>query len=222
MRKKFLILLCIFIITSAIGCQTSAKKPVVPEQKPDQVNNNELTASERRILADKLADIAEDVDRVEKATVIVTSIGMTNNLQKNTGNGLTNNRSNNNLNKNDNQNNQNNIRDDFNNNLNNNNISNLNNNNRIDYSGLLIMVGLNLTNETKNNINNANSIKKTVANKLKASDNRISQVLVTSDPNLVERINDVAAGMIRGEPVRNFEDDVKDLNKRLRQQQPAF
>ena len=50
----------------------------------------------------------------------------------------------------------------------------------------MVMVGLSLD-ENMNSADKANEIKRT-ANKLKASDKRISQVLVTTDPGLVQRL----------------------------------
>jgi len=84
------------------------------------------------------------------------------------------------------------------------------------------MVGLNLDSKTENNPTMARNIKQTVANKLKNSDQRISQVLVTTDPTLIQRINDVAAGIIQGKPINNFESDIKDMITKIKQQQPAF
>ena len=83
------------------------------------------------------------------------------------------------------------------------------------------MVGLSLQ-EGMNTADKADEIKRTVANKLKASDKRISQVLVTTDPGLVQRLNDVAAGIIQGRPIQGYQEDINDLMRRMRQQQPAF
>jgi len=57
---------------------------------------------------------------------------------------------------------------------------------------------------------------------LTASDRRISQVLVTTDPNLIKRINDVAAGIIEGKPIQNFQTEINDITGKLKQQRPAF
>lgn len=85
----------------------------------------------------------------------------------------------------------------------------------------MVMVGLSLD-ENMNSADKANEIKRTVANKLKASDKRISQVLVTTDPGLVQRLSDVAAGIIQGRPIQGYKDDLNDLTRSMRQQQPAF
>ncbi|MGS0745678.1 YhcN/YlaJ family sporulation lipoprotein [Syntrophomonas erecta subsp. sporosyntropha] len=201
MRKKIALLLCLVFLNLIIfsGCQSAAKKPVTPEQKPRVTRSadGDLTASERRVLATRLSNLAQNVQGVQKATVVVSSIAMTNN-GKTTRNTINN----------------------PNTAINNN--TNLNRDTAVNYSGLVIMVGLTLTPNMMKNANDVNEIKRTVANKLKASDKRISQVLVTTDPNLIVRINDVAVGIIQGRPVQSYQDDVNNLINRLKQQQPAF
>jgi hypothetical protein len=87
------------------------------------------------------------------------------------------------------------------------------------YDGLVVMIGLSLNNDGEKQ---DKEIKEEVRQKVKASDNRITQILVTSDPDLMKRISDVAAGIIEGKPVKNFEKDVNDLKQEIKQQQPAF
>jgi len=191
LRKIFTLLLCIsFLLIGLIGCQTTAKKPMTPERKPGVTTKKpttEMTASERRVMANKLSKMAENVKGVKRASVIVSSIGMTN-----TGNNATTNK------------------------MTNTNAA------RTNYSGQVVMVGLTLEPTATRDAATINKVKSTVANKLKASDRRISQVLVTTDPNLIKRINDVAAGIIEGKPIQNFQNEINDITGKLKQQRPAF
>jgi YhcN/YlaJ family sporulation lipoprotein len=191
LRKIFTLLLCIsFLLISLMGCQTTAKKPMTPERKPGVTTKKpttEMTASERRVMASKLSKMAESVQGVKRASVVVSSIAMTNTDNTATTNKMTN-----------------------------------TNAARTNYSGQVVMVGLTLEPTATRDAATINKVKSTVANKLKASDSRISQVLVTTDPNLIKRINDVAAGIIEGKPIQNFQDDINDINNKLKQQRPAF
>jgi len=84
------------------------------------------------------------------------------------------------------------------------------------------MVGLTLDNNIMNDTAKIKTIKQTVANRMQAADARISQVLVTSDPDLMKRINNVASGLLNGKPVKSFENDIKNLGRDLQREMPAF
>ncbi len=207
MRKKIALVVCIGLVVVSLvgGCQSSAKKPV-PEQKSDQ--GIQMTASERRVLASKLSQIAEDVEGVERATVVVSSIGITNAAVPNPGRTDVVNDENQGYSP------------DRDSQMEGNNANNGQLNNQVGqgyYNGMVVMVGLTLNQNTSNDVNKANSIEQTIKTKLKASDKRISQVLVTTDPNLIKRINDLAAGIIEGKPIQSFEKDINDLNSKLKQ-----
>lgn len=217
MKKQTIVALCISILllTMATGCDNAAKKPMTDNRSTNITNNGEMTPSERRVMASKLSNLAENVDGVQRVSVVVTSIAMTNNVTGKTTTGTTATRDINRV-----------VNPEGVGNVNPNTVGNANptpntavNGN---YSGLIVMVGLNLESKAENNPSMANNIKKNVANKLKNSDRRISQVLVTTDPTLIQRINDVAAGVIQGKPIQNFQSDIKDLTTQIKQQQPAF
>lgn len=214
MKKQTLVVLCISILLlSMIGCQTTAKKPMT-NRSTNITNTGEMTPSERRVMASKLSNLAENVDGVQRAAVVVSSIAMTNNMTSRTPTSTTANKNINRV-----------VNPEGVGNVNPNTVGNANPTRTAvkgNYSGLIVMVGLNLDSKTENNPTMARNIKQTVANKLKNSDQRISQVLVTTDPTLIQRINDVAAGIIQGKPIKNFESDIKDMITKIKQQQPAF
>ncbi len=189
MRKKVVILLCLslFLFILGAGCQSVAKKPTVPEQRLDQQSNNNITASERRVMASKFSQIAENVDGVEKASVVVASTDIV-------GVGVPGLSTKDNM-----DNNKNNAATDV-----------------TDGNNMLVMVGLVLDEDVRNDVNKASNIRQTVSQKIKASDNRVSQVLVTTDPNLAERINNLAEKVIKGEPIENFKADLKDLKNKIK------
>lgn len=224
MQKRMVLFICSVLILgsmAAAGCQTAAKKPMAPDQKPNTTDTNdaELSASERRVMASRLSNMAQEVDGVKSATVVVSSIGMTGmntgtNTGTNTGmNNRTNNRNTTNTL-------DNNMNGQATNNANPNTVTNRTNTGT-NASGLVVMIGITLD-QNKNDANMANQVKRNVVNKIKASDKRISQVLVTTDPGMVERLNDVAAGIIQGRPIQGYQDDLSDLTRSMRQQQPAF
>lgn len=224
MKKKLVLFICSVLILgsmTAAGCQTTAKKPMAPNQKPNttDTNNGELSASERRVMASRLSNMAQEVDGVKSATVVVSSIGMTGmNTGMNTGNNTGLNNRTNTRNTTDML--DNNMNGQATNNANPNTVTNRTNNGT-NASGLIVMIGITLD-QSKNDANMANQVKRNVVNKIKASDKRISQVLVTTDPGMVERLNDVAAGIIQGRPIQGYQDDLSDLTRSMRQQQPAF
>ncbi len=84
-----------------------------------------------------------------------------------------------------------------------------------DISGMIVMLGISVNDQV-----NEEKVKNDVRDKLKASDKRISQVLVTSDPELLKKINDVAAGIIKGEPISEM--DLKQLGGKLKEDKPAY
>ncbi len=217
MKKQTIVVICIGILLLSMigGCQTAAKKPMTNNRTTNITNTGEMTASERRVMASKLSNLAENVDGVQRAAVLVSTIAMTNNMTNRTPTGNT--TANKNINRV--------VNPEGVGNVNPNTVGNVNPTRTAvkgNYSGLIVMVGLNLDSKAENNPTMARNIKQTVANKLKNSDQRISQVLVTTDPTLIQRINDVAAGIIQGKPIKNFESDIKDMITKIKQQQPAF
>lgn len=53
------------------GCQKdNPKKPINPDEKPGKVV--EISDSEQRVMASKISNLAEEVEGIERATVIIT------------------------------------------------------------------------------------------------------------------------------------------------------
>lgn len=168
MKQLCLVVLCLVMLGSTLpGCQGAAKKPPNPQQNTPQ-GNLDVSASDRRMMANQLSKAAESVPDVQKATVIVSE-----------AEGLP-----------------------------------ASGNTKI----MVAMVGLTVSSSISNDPGKVNTIKQTVADKIKAADVRINQVLVTTDPTMIKRINDIAAGIIEGKPIQTFEKDINTLTNDLKKQ----
>ncbi|HNX28881.1 MAG TPA: hypothetical protein PKN87_05645 [Syntrophomonadaceae bacterium] len=231
MRKNFIgLFLLVLLVLSTIlsGCQQSAQKPYTDNNNQ---TNTEMTENERRVLAGRLSNLAEEVDGVKKASVIVSSIGITqNNTTTNTiPNSTTDNTDTNTTN---------NTRTTLPANPTANNIANpgttnmntpntntgtgINTNTTNNTTGLVVMAGITMEDNVMNDAAKMKTIKQTVSNRLRGADSRINQILVTSDPDLIKRINDVATGLLKGKPVTTFENDIKKLGRDIQKETPAF
>lgn len=222
MRKKNTLLLCIglIIIVAMAGCSSTSKKPMTPAKKPAQVQKKsavDMTASERRVMADRLSRLAESVPGVQKATVVIMDVAMTRNTTgttTGTNTGTTTGTTKGTLNRTTGMGTGSNYGTTG---------TNSNNNSMLgSKSGTVVMVGITLNQATAGSATKATTTKNMVAKRIKASDKRISQVLVTTDPGLIKRLNDVAAGIIEGKPIQSFDKDIRDLNKRLKQQKAVY
>jgi YhcN/YlaJ family sporulation lipoprotein len=137
------------------GCQ-SAKKPLLPQSDTNNTTKlAQLSPSERRILTNRLSNIATEVNGVRRAIVVLSS---DNNKE------------------------------------------------------LVALVGLTLN---EGSASQAQAIKAAVIKKVKGVDRRVTQVLATTDPNMVKRIGDIAAGIIEGKPIKSYARDVNELNRML-------
>ncbi|NHM27347.1 YhcN/YlaJ family sporulation lipoprotein [Desulfofundulus sp. TPOSR] len=59
------------------------------------------------------------------------------------------------------------------------------------------------------------AIKDEVARRVRAADNRVVTVQVTTDPDTVTRIRRVAQGISRGEPVASFNREIQEILRRI-------
>lgn len=176
MKKVISVILCSILLSVCLsGCQGAARKPQT-QDTPQSNNQLDVSASERRVMASQLSQVAESVPNVQKATVVVTNYGSTTGGLQGPNN----------------------------------------------TAQLVALVGLTVSAAASNDANLNNTTKKAVAEKLKASENRLYQVLVTSDPGMIQRINDVAAGIVEGKPVQSYETDINSLTTDLKQQKAIY
>lgn len=80
-------------------------------------------------------------------------------------------------------------------------------------TGYTAMVGIELTADIKGDA--AEGVKKQVADKIKSSEKQVTKVLVTTDPNLITRLKDIAAGIIKGKPITGFANEIEELARRI-------
>lgn len=80
-------------------------------------------------------------------------------------------------------------------------------------SGRMAIVGLDM----KENISNArvNAVKAEVIRKVKRANERVDNVTVTADPNIVTRIQRVADGLAQGRPLSSFANEMAEITRRL-------
>lgn len=195
MKKRALVLILCMLIMIIAGCQTAAKKPLTPDNMSyDTTNTSRLTETQKQSMTNRLSNVAESVQGVRQATVIVTDTAsaMTPGSmdQGNTGNngGINNTR---------------------------NYTTGVSNQN----PEVMVMVGLTVNSGVMQNTRNLNQIQRTVANRIKASDRRVDQVLVTTNSDLVSRMNNIATSISNGKPVQR---DVTDLQQQMTNQPPTF
>ncbi|MBU4533980.1 MAG: YhcN/YlaJ family sporulation lipoprotein [Firmicutes bacterium] len=80
-------------------------------------------------------------------------------------------------------------------------------------AGSTAYVGINVERGTEDR--QTEQIKRTVATRIKNADNRIARVLVTTDPNLITRLEEISQGVAQGRPVDAFTDELRELNQRM-------
>ena len=191
MRKKMaMVLLLNFIIAVMLaGCPGPAQKttpPAKPRTTQDAADG--MTASQRRVLANRLSAVATKVSGVQRAAVVVMDVGMTSKGTTGTTN----------------------------------NTNKKTSTNMRSTNGAMVMVGLTLDQATMNDRATSDQAKRTVAKRIKATDKRISQVMVTSDPGLIKRIDTIAAGIVAGQPIQRYQQEITDLGQRLRQENAVY
>lgn len=78
MWRKITIFLILTLVLSIllVGCQQAARRPAEQNNNQNQTSN-EMTENERRVLAGRLSNLAEEVEGVSKASVVVSSIAIT-------------------------------------------------------------------------------------------------------------------------------------------------
>ncbi|MDA8097582.1 MAG: YhcN/YlaJ family sporulation lipoprotein [Clostridia bacterium] len=147
-------ILAVFVFTTLAGCSV-ARRPAPPEQTPGTPPGARAALPtdprEATGLAQKMVNVAESVQGVRSATVVL--------------------------------------------------------------AGSTAYVGINVERGMENR--QTEEVKRNVATKVKNADNRIARVLVTTDPNLITRLEEIARGIKQGRPVDAFADELRELNKRM-------
>lgn len=80
-------------------------------------------------------------------------------------------------------------------------------------TGYTAMVGIELSSNTKGST--AEMVKKQVGSRVKSKEKQITKVLVTTDPNMITRLKDIAAGVIKGRPISGFAKEIDELARRI-------
>lgn len=81
--------------------------------------------------------------------------------------------------------------------------------------GLTVMVGITLGSGA-----DGNTVKRKVTQKLKETDSRVSRVMVTTDPNLIKKIDEVAAALIEGKPIQTMKERIDAISQQIQKERP--
>lgn len=190
-RQVFLQCLCLAAILAVCGCGQSAKKPA-PDTNLD-TGVQQTSDADKRTMASRFSTLATEVGGVQKATVVVASRAETTGVSVDPMTGFPNDGS-------------------------------------ITPPGppgdmanpeqgsLVAMVGITVDQSAMQNPDQVKKVKQQISDKIKADNDKVKEVLVTTDPNLVKKLQDVAAGIIKGQPVQSYAPDINELNKNIRSQ----
>lgn len=215
MKKITAIILCIVLSAAFLisGCANTAQKPA-----PDDTSENgvqQTSDAERRIMASQFSNLAISVNGVEQATVVVSStnteipgtitsdpnnvpslVPAENGQTPSTDLGAASDSGSD--------------------------ISGLSSPSGeipdVENGRLVVMAGLTLNNASMQDVNLQNSIKEEVKSKIMESDQRVSEVLVTTNPDMIKKLQDIAAGVIQGKPLQSYAQDINELDKSIRNQ----
>lgn len=189
MRKKSILFAFLLLMGLLIicGCGQTAKKPV-PDTNPE-TNVQQTSDAEKRTMASRFSTLAMEVDGVQKATVVVASAPNTTGVSVDPISDLPNNGTD---------------------------VNPPGQTADPEQGNLVAMVGISLNQSAMQNDDQVNSIKGQVRDKIKADNNMVREVLVTTDPNLINKLQDVAAGIIQGQPVQSYTQDINELDKSMR------
>ncbi len=193
MQKKQVFVLSLFLaaMLAICGCGQAAQKPV-PDTKPETGTGvQQTTDAEKRTMASRFSTMAMEVEGVQKATVVVVSQPDTTGVAVDPISGLPNDGTG---------------------------VNPPGQTANPEQGNLVAMVGITLNQADMQNQDKVNNIKEQVRNKIKADSGKVREVLVTTDPNLIKKLQDVAAGIIQGQPVQTYTQNINELDKNLRNQ----
>ena len=192
MQKKQALVLSLFVAGMLIicGCGQTAQKPA-PDTNPE-TGLQQTTDAEKRTMASRFSTMAMEVEGVQKATVVVVSQPDTIRVPVDPISGLPNDGTG---------------------------VNPPGQTANPEQGNLVAMVGITLNQADMQNQDKVNNIKEHVRSKIKADSDKVREVLVTTDPNLIKKLQDVAAGIIQGQPVESYTQNINELDKSLRSQQ---
>ena len=192
MQKKQALVLSLFLagMLMICGCGQTAQKPA-PDTNPE-TGLQQTTDAEKRTVASRFSTMAMEVEGVQKATVVVVSQPDTTGVAVDPISGLPNDGTG---------------------------VNPPGQTANPEQGNLVAMVGITLNQADMQNQDKVNNIKLQVKNKIKTDSDKVRDVLVTTDPNLIKKLQDVAAGIIQGQPVQSYTQNINELDKSLRGQQ---
>lgn len=192
MQKKQALVLSLFLagMLMICGCGQTAQKPA-PDIK-SETGVQQTTDAEKRTVASRFSTMAMEVEGVQKATVVVVSQPDTTGVAVDPISGLPNDGTG---------------------------VNPPGQTANPEQGNLVAMVGITLNQADMQNQDKVNNIKLQVKNKIKTDSDKVRDVLVTTDPNLIKKLQDVAAGIIQGQPVQSYTQNINELDKSLRGQQ---
>ncbi len=234
MKRAAVILIVILVLSMVVGCQTASNKPLTPDQ--NQTDNLQSTANDNQAMVNRFENLAEQVPGVDQAYVAISNsnaknpgIGTintnpgTNAPRTNTNMGTNAPRTNIDTNMGTNAPRTNPTTDNVNNRATqplgnqgdrfNNNSTTSNNINRTNDNNIVVMVGLKLDNP--DDTATMTDIENRVESSIKNADNRVSQVLITTDAGMIQQINDVNKDIKNGTPIESIQRSINNLTRNL-------
>jgi hypothetical protein len=217
LKKLTAIILCILLCTAILisGCNKAAQKPVPAPGDTSNSGVQQTSDADKREMASNFSNIAMTVDGVQKATIVVsaTATAMPQNTTSNPNSVPNQSPANNGATTAPNPDPTNVPGSDT------SGVSSTSGEIPDVTSGrLVVMVGLNLNAAAMKDQNQVNKIKEEVKAKIMGSDPRVSEVLVTTNPDMIKKLQDVAAGVIQGKPLQSYAQDINELDKGIRAQ----
>lgn len=202
MRKLITLLLIVFVV-SLVGCQNTAQKKIV---NPSPTDNN-LTESEHRIMAGKISNLAIEVEGVNKASVAIARINLSDKDFIKNPDSTKAGSSGGQLDK-GNKNNSSSAYPD----INSDNINTVTDDNNRNMAspggGLVVLIGINVNDSIKQDSNKLNSVINNIEEKVRSQEFMASKIYISSNPEIVGRIDTIAAGTLQGENINDYTEEI--------------
>ncbi|KUG05181.1 hypothetical protein ASZ90_017367 [hydrocarbon metagenome] len=210
MKRAAVILITVLILTTAVGCQTSANRPLTQDQ--NQTDNTQTSVNNNQAMVDKFENLAEQVPGVQRAYVAISNPNVDNN---NTGTGTINNNQGTNAPTNTNRDTTNDILNyqSYDNITTRNNPNNPTDVNDTRNNNMVVMVGIRL--DDQRNTAAMSDIERQVESKIRNADTRVTRVLVTADAGMIQQINDINTSIRNGTPMTTIQRSIDNLTRNM-------